>query len=288
MLRSIVIDIRKMVLGRESLSVAFRIVLVITIGFIVMRLLRFFLNRLERALLTTKDSSDPIINKRIATLFGTLRGMSRFAIGSAVLVICLYQSGVDIGPILAGAGIVGLVLGLGAQNVIRDLIAGFFIIMEGQIHLGDTAVLNGTEGLIEAITFRTVSLRHVSGDLHIFQNGSITALSNKTCGWSAYVIDLGVLYEEDVDQVMEHMQRVAETMREDAAYQHSFLGPMEIFGVDQFGNNGFTIRARMKTKPGAQWMIGREYRRRLKNECDLQGIRLTAPHKDNQITLPPQ
>ncbi len=277
-----------MILGRGSGSIGFRIVLIIIFGFIAVRLLRFFLNRLELVFLTTKDSSDPIINKRIATLFGMLKAVSRFAVGSSVLIICLYQAGVNIGPILAGAGIVGLVVGLGAQNLIRDLIAGFFIIIERQIHLGDTAVLNGTEGLVEAITFRTVSLRDVSGDVHIFQNGSITALSNKTCGWSAYVIDVGVGYQEDVDKVMERMRHVSEKMREEAMYQGSFLGPMEIFGVDQFGNNGLTIRARIKTMPGAQWMIGREYRRRLKNECDLQGIVLTAPYRDNQLTLPPK
>jgi small conductance mechanosensitive channel len=282
MLKHVLKEMQEMILGRGSASIGFRIVLVIICGFIAVRLLRFFLNRLERAFLTTKDSSDPIINKRIATLFEMLKAVSRFTVFSSVLIICLYQAGVDIGPILAGAGIVGLVVGLGAQNLIRDMIAGFFIIIERQIHLGDTAVLNGTEGLVEAITFRTVSLRHVSGDLHIFQTGSITALSNKTCGWSAYVIDVGVRYQEDPDKVMERLRQVSEKMREEGAYQNSFLGPIEIFGVDQFGNNGFTIRARIKTKPGAQWVIGREYRRRLKNECDLQGIVLTAPHNDNR------
>ena len=285
-MKSVFREIQKMVLGHELGSIVFRVVLIVTAGFIAARLLCFFLTRLERALLTTKDSSDPIINKRLTTLFGMLKAVSRFAIGSSVLVVCLDQSGVNIGPILAGAGIVGLVVGLGAQNLIRDLIAGFFIIMEGQIHLGDTAVLNGREGLVEAITFRTVTLRDIGGVVHIFPNGSITTVSNKTCEWSAYIIDVGVGYQEDVDKVMDTMRRVAEKMREDGAYRSSFLGPMELFGIDEFGNFGVTIKARIKTKPGDQWVVGREYRRRLKNDCDRNGIVLTAPHRDNQILLP--
>jgi small conductance mechanosensitive channel len=285
MLKPILMEMQKIVLGRGAGSITVRIVLIVMICWLVVRLLRPFLTRLERAFLTTKDSSDPIINKRVATIFGMFKTVSRLAIFATGFVFCLDQVGINVGPILAGAGIAGLVVGLGAQNLIRDLIAGFFMIMEGQIHIGDTAVLNGTEGLVETITFRTVSLRHVSGDLHIFQNGSITALSNKTCGWSAYVLDVGLSYKENVDQFIEQMRLVSETMQTDGAYQHSFLGPIEIFGVEAFGQNGFTIKARIKTKPGDQWHIGREYRRRLKNECDLRGISLTAPHKENQVSL---
>ena len=118
----------------------------------------------------------------------------------------LDQIGLDITPILAGAGIVGLAVGFGAQNLVRDVINGFFMILENQIRVGDVAVVNGTGGLVEAISFRTITLRDLSGTVHIFPNGTVTTLANMTKEWSAYVMDIGVAYKEDTDRVVEIMR----------------------------------------------------------------------------------
>ncbi|MEK7748194.1 MAG: mechanosensitive ion channel family protein [Nitrospirota bacterium] len=290
-------DLDKIIWGRGSGPMVIRITLLMIIGFLAARFIRLFLTRLERALLSKNGSSDPIINKRMSTLFGMFRAVCRLSIWVTVLIFCLDQMGVNIGPILAGAGIVGLVLGLGAQNLIRDWIAGFFIIVEGQIHLGDTAVINSVEGLVEGITFRTITLRDTSAVVHYFSNGSIASLANRTCGWSAYVVEVAISYKEDIGKVIEQMQLVADAMRAETIYQNSFLetvGPLsqsssfhaiEIFGVETFGDSGVTILSRIKTKPGAQWAIGREYRRRLKNQCDTMGVTLMAPHRDTLVKL---
>ncbi|MEK7286567.1 MAG: mechanosensitive ion channel family protein [Nitrospirota bacterium] len=273
-------DLHKMVWGRGEGPMMIRIILLIIIGFLATRFVHLFLTRLERALIQ-KGAPDPMTHKRMSTLFGTLRAVCRLAIWLTVLIFCLDQAGVNIGPILTGAGIAGLVLGLSAQNLIRDWIAGFFIIVEGQIHLGDTAVINGVEGVVEGITFRTVTLRDTSAVVHYFSNGAISALANRTAGWSAYVVEVAISYKEDIGKVIDLMRLVANAMRKDVTYRDSFLEPIQIFGVEAFGDLGVTILSRIKTKPGAQWDIGREYRCRLKNQCDALGVTLMAPHRDH-------
>jgi small conductance mechanosensitive channel len=278
-------DLHKMVWGRGEGPMMVRIILLIIIGFLAARLVHAFLTRLERALLIQKGSSDPMINKRMSTLFGTLRAVCRLAIWLTVIIFCLDQAGVNIGPILTGAGIAGLVVGLGAQSLIRDWIAGFFIILEGQIHLGDTAVINGVEGVVEGIAFRAVTLRDTSAVVHYFTNGTITSLANRTAGWSAYVVEVAISYKEDIGKVIGEMRSVADAMRGEEAYRSSFLEPIEIFGVEAFGDLGVTILSRIKTKPGAQWKVGREYRCRLKTQCDLCGITLMAPYRETLVKL---
>jgi small conductance mechanosensitive channel len=201
------------------------------------------------------------------------------AIWAVVAVMVLGQLGLDITPILAGAGIAGLAVGFGAQNLVRDVISGFFLVLENQVRVGDVAIVNGTGGLVEAITFRTIVLRDLAGVIHVFPHGTVNTLSNMTMGWSAYVIDVGVAYKEDTDRVVEIMRRVAEEQRADPHYGAMILEPIEIFGVDAFGDSAVVIKARLKTLPLQQWNIGREYRRRLKKAFDAEGIEIPFPHR---------
>ncbi|HYX07835.1 MAG TPA: mechanosensitive ion channel family protein, partial [Bacteroidales bacterium] len=176
------------------------------------------------------------------------------------------------------AGILGLAVGFGAQELVRDFISGFFILLENQIRAGDVAIINGTGGLVEKIELRTTSLRDFSGTVHVFQNGKINSLSNMTKEWSAIVFDMGVAYKEDVDHVMKVMKEVGDEMKSSEEYGPNILEPIEIFGVDQFADSAVVIKARLKTKPIQQWTIGREYRRRLKIAFDREGIEIPFPH----------
>ena len=167
----------------------------------------------------------------------------------------------------------------GAQELVRDFISGFFMLIENQVRKGDVAIVNGTGGLVEQVGLRTITLRDLSGVVHVFQNGKISSLSNMTKEWSAMVFDIGVAYKEDTDKVSEVMKQVSAEMMADEKYAQYILEPIEIFGVDEFGDSAVMIKGRLKTKPIQQWLIGREYRRRLKKAFDAQGIEIPFPHQ---------
>jgi small-conductance mechanosensitive channel len=281
-------DVAALVLS-ASTSIAqsgLRIVLVLVAGYVAVRFLHLAMRRLEDVLIRAGERSELVpgaTRKRVTTLTGLLLTLSLVAIWAIAAVICLDQIGLDITPILAGAGIVGLAIGFGAQNLVRDVISGFFLVLENQVRVGDVAVVNGTGGLVEAVTFRTIVLRDLAGVVHVMPNGTITTLANMTKGWSGYVVDIGVAYKEDTDQVVEVMTEVAEDLRKDARFGPSMLEPIEIFGVDDFKESEVTIKARFKTVPLQQWNVGREYRRRLKKAFDARGIEIPFPHRSLYI-----
>ena len=272
-------------LAHKSIAIveaSLRILLIAIVGYVAIRALRFGLGKLEQVLLTWREREDKerIANeKRVKTLTGMLRTICLTLVWVIGIVMSLDQIGLDVTPILAGAGIVGLAVGFGAQNLVRDVINGFFMILENQIRIGDVAVVNGTGGLVEAITFRTITLRDLSGTVHIFPNGAVTTLANMTKDWSAYVMEIGVAYKEDTDRVAKIMQEVGEDLRQDPQMGKKMLGAMEIFGVDAFGESEVVIKARIKTLPIEQWAVGREYRRRLKKAFDQQNIEIPFPHR---------
>lgn len=259
-----------------------KIALIIVLGLVAMRFLRLGIQHLESLVARTAKPADvdaETTRKRASTLAGILRTIMVSLVWGVVIIEVLDQGGLDIRPILAGAGIVGLAVGFGAQNLVRDLISGFFIILEDQIRLGDVAVINGTGGLVESITFRTITLRDFSGVVHIFPNGTITTLSNMTKEWSGFVLDMGVAYKEDTDRVVEVMRQVGEELRQDPIFGDKFVEPIEIVGVDNFADSAVVIRIRIKTRPLEQWNVGREYRRRLKQAFDARGIEIPFPHR---------
>jgi small conductance mechanosensitive channel len=268
--------------GAETVRTVAKIGLIIMLGLAAMRFLRLGLQRLESLVARTSKATDAdpeASRKRAATLTGILRTIMIALIWGVVIIEVLQEIGLDIRPILAGAGIVGLAVGFGAQNLVRDLISGFFIILEDQIRLGDVAIINGTGGLVESITFRTITLRDFSGVVHVFPNGTITTLSNMTKEWSAFVLDMGVAYREDTDRVVQVMQQVGEDLRQDPAFRDKFVSPIEVVGVENFADSAVVIRVRIKTKPLEQWNVGREYRRRLKQAFDACGIEIPFPHR---------
>jgi len=247
-----------------------------------MRAIRFGLHKLETFLLTMREDADKnrlSTEKRVKTLIGLLLTIGLTLVWVVAIVMGLDQIGLDITPIIASAGIVGLAVGFGAQNLVRDVINGFFIILENQVRIGDVAVVNGTGGLVEAISFRTITLRDQSGTVHIFPHGIVTTLANMTKDWAAYVMDIGVAYKEDTDRVTEIMREVGIDLQRDELLGRKILEPIEILGVDAFGESEVVIKARIKTLPIEQWAVGREYRRRLKKAFDKNGIEIPFPHR---------
>ena len=259
------------------------LLIIFVMAFLALKLTNIFLHRLKPLMIKHMESGTEIdtteMEKRIDTLLKILRSMIKIIVWLMIGMLILRKIGIDIAPIIAGAGIVGLAIGFGAQELVRDFIAGFFMLLENQIRNGDVAIINGTGGLVEHVGMRTIVLRDLSGVVHIFQNGKINTLSNMTKNWSGMVFDIGVAYKEDTDRVVDVIQQVADEQRADPDFKNKILEPIEIFGVDQFGDSAVVIKARFKTKPIEQWAVGREFRRRLKKAFDDQGIEIPFPHR---------
>lgn len=259
-----------------------RILLVIALTLAGLALVRVLIRRLESRLVARSEvRGEPAdeFRKRTRTLMRLLRQALTLLLWAVAGLVILRDIGVEIGPILASAGIVGLAVGFGAKNLVQDVISGFFLILEDQIRVGDVAIINGTGGLVEQINFRTTVLRDLSGTLHIFPNGAITTLSNMTHEWSAYMFDIGVAYKEDVDRVIALIREVGAGLRADDYYGSLILEDIEVFGLDQFGESALVIKGRIKTRPIRQWEVGRELKRRIKRAFDDNGIEIPFPHR---------
>ena len=263
------------------ITTSFRMVIIFIVAWVATWLLKSALQRFELRLVgkaTARGESSLESRKRIETIVRLLKQAGLLAIWITFFLIILREIGVEVGPLLASAGIVGLAIGFGAQNLVRDVISGFFIILENQIRVGDVAVINGTGGLVEAINFRTTVLRDLAGIVHFFPNGTITTLSNMTTEWSAYVFDIGVAYKENTDEVTKVIREVADSMMADEDMKHLIIEPPEIFGVDKLDNSAVVIKGRIKTLPIQQWTVGREFLRRIKLSFDEKNIEIPFPH----------
>lgn len=259
-----------------------RITLILIVVWVLLAVVRALLRRLETTLIERGEAHGEVPGeaaKRAETLVKLLRQGIIILIWLMVLLLILRQLGIDVGPILASAGVVGLAVGFGAQNLVRDVISGFFMILENQIRVGDVAVINGTGGLVEQINFRTIVLRDSAGTVFVFPNGSITTLANMTRDWSAYVFNIGVAYKEDVDHVIDVMKQLGQELRQDPKFGASMQGDIEVFGIDKFNDSAIVIQGRLKTLPIKQWDVGREYMRRLKIKFDAERIEMPFPHR---------
>jgi len=258
------------------------LLIALVLFFLAFKIIGFSLKKLKRTLLNRADKDDKVdtaeAEKRIITLTSIIHGLIKIILWVIFIMIILQKFGINIAPILAGAGIIGLAVGFGAQELVRDFISGFFIILENHIRSGDVAIINGTGGLVEKIEFRTTTLRDFSGVVHIFQNGKISNISNMTKDWSAMVFDIGVAYKENPQVVMDLMKQVGDELQNDPEFKDKIIEPMEIFGLDKFADSAIIIKARLKTKPIQQWSVGREYRKRLKYAFDQHNIEIPFPH----------
>ncbi|MGH7852288.1 MAG: mechanosensitive ion channel family protein [Candidatus Binatia bacterium] len=281
---------RLMGIGVNAAQGLIRIALIIALAYVATQLLRAGLNRLESFLISaTARSEDTALatTKRIKTLSSVIWTLSAGLLWFLVALIVLSQIGVNIGPILAGAGVLGLAVGFGAQHLVRDLVSGCFLLIENQIRVGDTAIINGTTGIVEGITFRTVILRDHAGVVHVYPNGTITTLANATLDWSAAAIDVVLPFRVDTDRVMEIMRRVGAEMKAEKEFASVILEPLEVFGVDNFTETTVTLKARFKTQPAQQYFVGREFRRRLKYALQAAGLLDNPPAPAAKAALPP-
>jgi len=267
----------------ELSAKAGRFLLILGLGWLAMHGLHFVLERIRTALFNRQviDSDIEAIeaSKRVDTLVKLIRQAITIVISIMVLLLALREVGLDITPILASAGIVGLAVGFGAQNLVRDVISGFFMILEDQLRVGDVVIINGTGGLVEKVNFRTVVLRDIEGTVHTFPNGTISTLANKSTQWSAAVLDIGVGYNEDIDKVSAILQNVGDELRTDPKFGPMTLENIEVFGLDNFTESAMIIKVRLKTLPLKQWDVGREYRRRLKVAFDQAGVEIPFPQR---------
>ncbi len=264
------------------LKTGLRIVFILIFALILMKMIKVLLQRLEKHLIIkSEEAGEPPSEsaKRVGTITRLVKQILILVLWGTVILVILKDIGMEIAPIIASAGIVGLAIGFGAQNLIRDIISGFFMILENQIRMGDVAIVNGTGGLVEKINFRTIVLRDLSGVVHIFPNGTVTTLSNMTNEWSAYVFDIGVAYKENTDRAIEVMKEVGSDMLKDNYFGKIMLREPEFFGVDKFADSAVIIKGRLTTKPIRQWETGREFLRRVKIAFDENNIEIPFPHR---------
>jgi moderate conductance mechanosensitive channel len=226
----------------------------------------------------TKGREDAEAKQRGETLAGVIRWVLKLVVLGLAGMMVLAKLGVQIGPVIAAAGVVGLAVGYGAQTLVQDLITGFFLLLEDQLRVGDVVSLNGKAGLVERITLRVVVLREASGSVHYVRNGQIQTVTNMTKDYSRYVFDIGVAYRENVDDVMAVLKQIDEELRRDPAFKDDILAPLEVLGVDRFDSSAVVIKARTMTQPIKQWRVGREFNRRVKLRFDELGIEIPYPH----------
>jgi small conductance mechanosensitive channel len=217
--------------------------------------------------------------QRADTLTHVMRDVIRIAILFIGSMMILAEVGVDLKPLLAAAGIGGLAIGFGAQSLVKDMISGFFILLEDSVRVGDVVEIAGVGGLVEEVKLRTITLRDLSGNVHVVPTGVIDKVKNMTKLYSYYLFDVAVAYREDVDEVMTLLKAIAEELRHDVGFREDILEPLEMLGVDQFADSAIIIKCRIKTKPIQQWRVGREMNRRIKKSFDAKGIEIPFPHR---------
>lgn len=253
-------------------------VLAIVIGsFILIRVIKIMIRRskLRFAPMTEGDIEK---QKRAETLSDLIEKTARIVILVAALLMVLQAVGIDIAPLLAGAGVVGLAVGFGAQDLVKDVISGFFILLENHFNMGDVVSISGEAGLVESINLRFTRLRDLGGNVHIIPNGEITTITNMTKEYSNALFEIGVAYKENVDDVIAIIHETAAGMREDSEYGPKIIGDLEMFGLDSFGDSSVNIKFRMRTLPIQQWSVMREFNRRIKNVFDERNIEIPFPH----------
>ncbi|MFH1861487.1 MAG: mechanosensitive ion channel family protein [bacterium] len=253
-----------------------KILVVIAFTLVVIKGVRILSSRL--AVIFSKQFEDEEAQKRAWTLSLVIRHSLTVLILVVAVITVLGQLGVQIGPVLAAAGIAGLAVGFGAQSLVKDVINGFFILLQDQIRVGDVVEIAGKSGLVEKVNLKMTVLRDFSGNVHFVPNGNIDVVTNMTKDYSCYLFEIGVAYRENVDEVMEVIREVDEELRSDPNFKELILKPIEIFGLDKFGDSALIIRARTTTLPIKQWTVAREFNRRLKQAFDARGIEIPFPH----------
>jgi moderate conductance mechanosensitive channel len=268
-----------------------RILVIIIAGYVLLKLAQMLSTRLFRFLEHGRDDAEA--RKRSDTLSSLVRNVLRIGILGVTAMMVIDEIGIEIGPILAAAGIVGLAVGFGAQSLVKDVISGFFMLLEDQIRVGDVVTVAGKSGLVEQVGIRLTVLRDLGGNVHYIPNGQIDVVTNMTKDYSYALLEIGVAYREDTDEIVSIIREVDAGLRNDPAYSADILEGVEILGVDRFDDSAVILKARIRTVPIKQWRVAREFNRRLKKVFDDRGVEIPFPHvtiyagKDKDGTAPP-
>lgn len=267
--------------------VAFHLLGTWLLAFVVWQLIKLLAKRIVAAV--DAHPTDPVTfrDKRAATIAQLLRSVGWGVLMVFVTIQTLKQF-VDITPYLGGIAVLGLAVSFGAQSLVKDYFAGFFILLENQFVVGDSIEAAGRSGTVERLTLRTVRLRDIDGTVHIIPNGQITTLSNKTRGWSRAVVDIGVSYDNDIDRVIAVLREETDRFNADQAWSARFDAPPEVLGVESFGDTGITIRVLLRTRPGMQSEVAREFRRRVVIRLERDGIKGARAQQLITVVPPPK
>jgi small conductance mechanosensitive channel len=253
-----------------------RIVLIVVVAWIVMALLQRTIRLFRQRIAARLDDREAV--KRAETLGRVFRYVVAVVVSLVAGMLVLSELGISLAPILGAAGVAGVAIGFGAQSLVKDFFSGFFILFEDQIRTGDVVKIAGHAGLVEEITLRHTRLRDYDGNVHYVPTGMVDSVVNMSRGFAQAVMDIGVAYRENTDEVYEVMRRTARQLRADESFAARILDDLEIAGVDNWADSAVVIRCRFKVVALEQWGVRREYLRRLKKAFDEAGIEIPFPH----------
>jgi small conductance mechanosensitive channel len=257
-----------------------RILAALAVGWLAYWVLKLLLRRIERSIEPAEGGLLSVQEQRAKTLLSLVRSIGIVVIIVLMFFMVLGALGINLGPLLAGAGVIGLAVSFGAQSLVKDVISGLFILFENQYGVGDVIRLDASvSGAVERMTLRVVVLRDVHGVVHIVPNGEIKRVSNLTRTWARAVLDVGVGYREDADRVMEVLREVGRELQEDPEWKHFLVEEVSVPGIESFGESSVNIRVMAKTVPLKQWDVARELRRRIKRRFDEEGIEIPYPQR---------
>jgi moderate conductance mechanosensitive channel len=260
-------------LGRWLTTHGINVVVIVTGAWVIVRAANLAIEHLQFKLGRHHVHTDLEWQRRASTLGGILTSLVTVIVGFASILMLLRELSIDVLPILTGAGIAGLAIGFGAQNLVRDVISGFFLILEDQVRIGDLARINGVAGIVEQINLRTIVLRDGEGAVQVFPNGTITALANLSKQFSYAIVDVRAAYSENIDRVIGTMREVGASMERDAVWGPLLMAPLDVIGVESLDGGAVTVRVRFKVLPLHQGKVANELRRRLIGALVGRGIR---------------
>jgi len=264
--------------GEELARAGARVFGIWVLAWFAYRVVRLTARRIELAVDDGDDAVTTLRERRGQTIAQLLRSVGRVVV-VVIALLLTFNVFIDIGPILAGAGILGLAVSFGAQSLVKDVISGFFILFENQFAIGDVIEIAGKSGVVEKMTLRVAVLRDGEGVMHVVPNSEIKVVSNKTRGWSRAVVDVGIGYDEDIDRALGIIRDEAAQLATDRVWNLQLDGAPEVVGVESLGDSSVVVRTLIRTQPGSQWTVAREFRRRIKNRFDRDGVEIPFPQR---------
>lgn len=273
------IDIRAVQLVDQLKESWLDIILILVIGFLFYQLLKMLIERSVKLLRRDPELTQDQLSQRAETSGRVLKGVVKVVLVFIVFLLVLKELAFPLTTLLAGAGVLGVVIGLGAQNMVRDILAGFFIVLENQFGIGDVIRVGENRGRVVHMSLRVTQIRDLKGRFHTIPNGEIKSVINLSRGWAQALVDIKVAYQEDLDQVISVMEDEVTKLAQESKFKPLCLEKPIVLGVEELGESGITIRIIAKTIPLQQWDVQREIRKRIKTRFDRENITIPFPQR---------